>query len=813
MFRSEWKKLKSPMMIIVILALILVPFLYNSIFLSAFWDPYGKTENIKVAVVNEDKATKFEGEKIDIGNQFVKKLKKNDDFDWQYLSRKDAAKKLRAGDIYMTVVIPKKFSHNATTLLDDHPKKIELEYYLNPAKNYSGTQISSAAAKQLNEKIRKSVTKQYSSAIFGSLKKIAKGLEDASEGSAKLEDGAKKTTDGAKTLTTNLSKLTSGTNELSTNLTKAADGSVQLTSGLNTLSGGTQTLAEKSGELSSGLNQLDDNSGKLMKGSADLQAGSTKLRQGLESSAAGSTKLRQGLESSAAGSTELRQGLETASAGASKLDKNLPQFTAGLDQLNARAQEANASLAAVNAAADTLKQELSSRREALEANVASIKDVIASSETLTEKEKGALLQSIATMEQNVQNLAQQESALDASLAQANDATEKINQLAVGGQSIASAVSQLDGGLAQLLDGSKRLEQGQTQLLAGSKQLEQGQTQLLAGAKSLEQGQGTLTQGLTAYTDGVHKAAAGSSQLTAGAQQLATGANDASTASGQLTSGLGQLSDGAVAISSGAGQLTDGASRLADGNSKLADGANTLKTELGKGAKDATVKPSNARDNMLAEPVVLKEHDYSTVNNYGSGLAAYILSIALFAGALMFSSVYQIRPEHGETLTWRFLVGKLSIILPIGALQGIAASVAIVYVLDADVASTPALYGFAALTGMTFITLLFTLTMLFGRVGQFSAFLLLLLQIGGSGGTFPVEMTPSFFQSIHRFLPMTYSVTGFREALGIGVTDTLITNGQILGLILFSALVISFAGALGGKRILLSTKARKRHDTV
>ncbi|WP_393964685.1 YhgE/Pip family protein [Exiguobacterium sp. S22-S28] len=757
MFRSEWKKLKSPMMIIVILALILVPFLYNSIFLSAFWDPYGKTENIKVAVVNEDKATKFEGEKIDIGNQFIKKLKKNDDFDWQYLSRKEAAKQLRAGDIYMTVVIPKKFSHNATTLLDDHPKKIELEYYLNPAKNYSGTQVSSAAAKQLNEKIRKSVTKQYSSAIFGSLKKIAKGFEDASEGSAKLEDGAKKTTDGAKTLTTNLGKLTSGTNTLSTNLTKANEGSAQISTGLNTLTDGTQTLAEKSGELSSGLNQLDSSSNKLNAGAADLQTGATKLRA----------------------------GTEKAAAGTSELNRKLPAFTAGLDQLNARAQEANASLAAVNDAADTLKQDLSTRREALEANVANIKAVIASSETLTEEEKNTLLGSIATMEQNVQNLAQQESSLDASLAQANDATDKINQLAVGGQNIASAVSQLNDGQAQLLAGSKQLEQGQI----------------------------AFNQGLTAYTDGVRKAAAGSSQLTAGSQKLATGANDASTASDKLTSALGQLSDGAVSLSSGAGQLTDGASRLADGNSKLVDGANTLKTELGKGAKDATVKPSNDRDNMLAEPVVLKEHDYSTVNNYGSGLAAYILSIALFAGALMFSSVYQIRPEHGETLTWRFLVGKLSIILPIGALQGIAASVAIIYVLDADVASAPALYGFAALTGMTFITLLFTLTMLFGRVGQFTAFLLLLLQIGGSGGTFPVEMTPAFFQTIHRFLPMTYSVTGFREALGIGVTDTLISNSQVLGLILFSALAISFAGALGGKRILLSTKARKRHDTV
>ncbi|WP_029332656.1 YhgE/Pip domain-containing protein [Exiguobacterium oxidotolerans] len=785
MFRSEWKKLKSPMMVIVILAIILVPFLYNSIFLSAFWDPYGQTEDIKVAIVNEDKTIKYEGEKIDIGDQFIKKLKKNDDFDWQFLSSKEAEKQLRSGEIYMTVVIPKNFSKNATTLLDEHPKKIELEYYLNPAKNYSGTQISSNAAKQLNEKIRKSVTKQYSSAIFGALKKIAQGLEDASEGSSKLEDGANKTTDGAKTLTTNLGKLTDGTNDLSTNLAKAADGSSQLSTGLNTLNDGAQTLAEKSGELSSGLNQLDDNSGKLIKGSTDLQAGSTKLRQGLESASAGSTQLRQGIES--------------ASAGASELDSNLPKFNAGLNQLNEKAQEVDATITNLNSAAATLKQDLSDRREAIEANVATIKGVISSSENLSEEEKSTLLESIATMEQNVQSLAQQETALDASLAAANNATDKINQLAVGGQSIASAVSQLDDGLVKLLSGAKDLEQGQNKLLSGAKDLEQGQTD--------------FNQGLTTYTDGVHKAADGSTQLTAGAQKIATGTNDASTAMGSLNSGLGQLTDGAVALSSGAGQLTDGASRLADGNSKLADGAKTLKDELGKGAKDATVKPSNDRDNMLAEPVVLKEHDYSTVSNYGSGLSAYILSIALFAGALMFSSVYQIRPAHGETLSWRFLVGKLSLILPIGALQGVAAATAIVYVLDSTVASVPALYGFAALTGMTFITLLFALTMLFGRVGQFAAFLLLLLQIGGSGGTFPVEMTPSFFQYIHPFLPMTYSVSGFREALGLGVTDALASNSLVLGSILAGALVLVFVGALSAKRILLSTKARKAHDAA
>ncbi len=345
------------------------------------------------------------------------------------------------------------------------------------------------------------------------------------------------------------------------------------------------------------------------------------------------------------------------------------------------------------------------------------------------------------------------------------------------------------------------------LVDGAKQVE-------SGAQQLASGQQTFNEKLGQYTAGVHKAATGGAQLADGANQLSDGTHQLQTGASALNNGLGQLASGSTTITDGIGKTTDGASKIADANTKLEDGAKTLKDELSKGAKDATVKPTKERDNMLAEPVVLKEHDYSTVNNYGSGLSAYILSIALFAGALMFSSVYQIRPEHGESLTWRFLVGKLSLILPIGALQGVAAATAIVYVLDADVASVPALYGFAALTGMTFITILFTLAMLLGRVGQFLAFLLLLLQIGGSGGTFPVEMTPSFFQAIHTFLPMTYSVGGFREALGLGVTDALISNSQVLATILVVALIISFVGGLGAKRILLSTKVRrKQHDTV
>lgn len=377
MFRSEWKKLKSPMMIVVILALILVPFLYNSIFLSAFWDPYGRTEDIKVAIVNEDQATKFKGEKVDIGDQFVDKLKKNDDFDWQFLSQDKAQKELRDGKVYMTVVIPKNFSKNATTLLDDHPKKIELEYYLNPAKNYSGTQISSTAAKQLNEKIRKSVTKQYSSAIFGALKKIANGMEKASDGSSKLEDGNHKTADGARTLATNLGKLADGSLTLSEKLGEANQGSKKLSDGVTTLDEKTTLFAQKTGELSSGLNTLDENGGKLQAGAAQLQEGATKL---------------------SGGSTQVRQGAEQLAAGTAQLNEKIPQLTDGLNQLDEKAQAANAFLTQLNQDAEQAKQDLRARREALEANVAQLKEVISASEQLSDEEKQTLLGSIGSLE-------------------------------------------------------------------------------------------------------------------------------------------------------------------------------------------------------------------------------------------------------------------------------------------------------------------------------------------------------------------------------------------------------------------------------
>ncbi|MSE24834.1 YhgE/Pip domain-containing protein, partial [Lactobacillus curvatus] len=79
----------------------------------------------------------------------------------------------------------------------------------------------------------------------------------------------------------------------------------------------------------------------------------------------------------------------------------------------------------------------------------------------------------------------------------------------------------------------------------------------------------------------------------------------------------------------------------------------------------------------------------------------------------------------------------------------------------------------------FISIVYTLVSLFGNVGKALAMVMMVLQIAGGGGTFPIQVTPKFFQAIHPFLPFTYAVDALREAVGGVVPEILIYNLMFL----------------------------------
>mgnify|MGYP000925738293 FL=1 len=115
--RAEWANLRhNRMLLISCIALSIIPILYGGFFLGSVWDPYGNTEHLPVAVVNEDRGAVLNGNFVQIGQQTVDNLKRNHSMKWEFVSADEAAKGLNDGAYYMRITIPRDFSEKAATV-------------------------------------------------------------------------------------------------------------------------------------------------------------------------------------------------------------------------------------------------------------------------------------------------------------------------------------------------------------------------------------------------------------------------------------------------------------------------------------------------------------------------------------------------------------------------------------------------------------------------------------------------------------------------------------------------------------------------
>src|SRR5690625_3758507 len=139
--------------IIVIVALMILPSMYAWFNILPSWDPYANTENVAVAIVNEDEGTEVEGEKVNVGDEVVTSLKDNNQLGWQFVDREEADQGLRKGDYYASIIIPANFSKKLTSFLDDEPEKPELDYYINEKINAIAPKVTNAGASGIVESI------------------------------------------------------------------------------------------------------------------------------------------------------------------------------------------------------------------------------------------------------------------------------------------------------------------------------------------------------------------------------------------------------------------------------------------------------------------------------------------------------------------------------------------------------------------------------------------------------------------------------------------------------------------------------------
>ena len=328
---------------------------------------------------------------------------------------------------------------------------------------------------------------------------------------------------------------------------------------------------------------------------------------------------------------------------------------------------------------------------------------------------------------------------------------------------------------KLYTGSAQEATGLNQLNGQVPTLSSGVSQLYTGSVQLKDGSAQLSDGLTELNGQVPALASGVSQLYTG--------------SGQLSTGLNQLNDQVPTLSSGVKQLKSGTSQLVANNKELTDGTGQLSTGLSDGYKQVVAtKLTKLTAKMFAAPSKDVQKKYTSVKNYGAALAPYVLALAMFVAIIIFNFAYPMkRKDDDETTVISWLGGKILV----GTLVAIAAALVeatLMLIVGLPVAHILGYYAMTILFALSAMYLTQMLNLAFNRVGIFIA--LGLLTLSGSGGLFPAQTISPLYESTQKFLPMTYAINGYREAISGGIAGgTVVSSVFVLIVVALLSLLL------------------------
>ena len=774
MIKAEWKNIaKSTWLKIVLCAIMIIPMIYACVFLGSMWDPYGKTDQLPVAVVNNDKEVEYNDSTMDIGKQLSDKLAKNDSMDFNIVSSSKAQKGLKDGKYYMIITIPENFSKNATTLLDDDPQTMMLTYTTNPQTNYIATKMDDSAMAKVKAEISSTVTKTYSKILFKNVKTLSKGFKTAADGSQKLSDGVNTAKDGNATITENLNTLASSALVFN-------DGADSLVKGLSAYTEGVSTAK-------AGAQQLDNNSATLNNGAAQLKAGSSQLLSAVQ---AAEKQLGDGINASAGQLNTLTSSNKQMAESSKQLSAALTQIQGAIDSNNLVENDAQAAKKV-----DGMISTLSTTISTMNNNAAQLNQLAAA-----EKKQAEQLQ--ATQPQAAQELM---------LKATSHATQAATLQQVASQ-LSSSINTDDlKQLSTLLNGNAAVLKNQTaanaktqQLLASSQQLATANNtavgSLVTNLKTVQASmKGTSTSvgmvgAVSQIDNGLSTLQSGLKTYTGGVKQVNNGLGTLASNNATLNSGASQLAEGALKISSGSNQLAAGSATLGEGLNTIGEGTGTLTSSLKDASKKSNIKSTSKTYKQMSTPVDTEKKELTNMPNNGHAMAPYMMSVALYVACMALSLMYPF--GKGMTTTdspVKFLLAKATVMVPLSIVQALI----LYFSLKGFCGFTPARPGlclaFMLLLSLAFMAFIAFLAIAFGRIGEFIALIFMVFNLGASAGTYPLETAPHWYKVLHPFVPFTYSVNGFRSvianAAAVPTTEILFFVGLLVVSVLLTYLIV------------------------
>ena len=679
---------------IIIIGLIFLPSMYAWPNILASWDPYSHTNNIKVAVISEDEGATVEGKNVNLGESLITNLKGNKNLDWQFVSSKQQAENgVKIGDFYASIVIPKSFSSDITSITRGELKKATIEYTVNEKINAISPKITNSGASALANTIGKNFVEVANGVIF----------EKLHEAGVKFEENLPA-----------IEQVKEKINHLNDNFTNYEN-----------------SLNELIGKVDRGYNVLNTIQGTL-----------PEIDRAATNSIMLANKTNVTIKNIENFNEIMLKNINTQLDKVIEISGEVVKVAELIQKKPTNPEETKAKMKA-----------LDSRFEAAEKRLDIAKDIFEylnslSDQNLFQKQ----LTKINTMESDITKL--------------RSLNKKIYSNIDNYDAISTKVK------ADFLTISKRVNYNSIDF---KKKLN---TEVAPLIKRV------LTSADTKIRNVSSVISRAQAQIPTINAKISEAEVKIKIAQGKLLKLQGEMPE----IKEKVQKLT-GIVNKADGEIDTNALFNLLKVDYKQQAE------------FFANPVQLKENQLYHIKNYGSAMTPFYTVLSIWVGALLMSSLLttKVEDEENKYKPYQKYFGRGLLFMIISLLQTLIITLGDMYLLGTQANSPYRFVIYALLISLLFSAIIYTTVCLLGNVGKAVCIILLVLQIGSSGGTFPIQMTSRFFQILYPKVPFTYSIGLLREAVG-GVYIPAVNRDMK---ILLTYLVITLVGGA----ILVSLKAR------
>ena len=207
--------------------------------------------------------------------------------------------------------------------------------------------------------------------------------------------------------------------------------------------------------------------------------------------------------------------------------------------------------------------------------------------------------------------------------------------------------------------------------------------------------------------------------------------------------------------------------------------------------------------FMASPVSMETKAVYPIETYGSAMAPFYTVLAIWVGALILVALIHVKVAPVENLKvrpWQAYFGRYITFFLIGQAQTAITVLGDLFYVDIQ-CPHPFLFWLAsAASSFVFTLLIYSLTVAMGNVGEAVAVIVMVIQVAGAGGTFPIEVLPEVYQMIYKFLPFTYCMNALRECVGGVYKNDYWMDLRALGIYILISLFIGLVVAVPLRRL-------------